>query len=410
MWLDGHAGALPFTLAGCRRRPITENMAHSRRHVVALSILVAIAAGSPLPASPEAWDASVLWAREDRAYIALAESSAVVPGTRLTFVEGGATIATGEVTSAHEGQLVVVAITSGSLERARSLAAVRITAEPPRIERMRLLRIGYPAPGRPNLLFDCDRVTPRPPGPADLYRVDALSDRSFRFVRNPAAAPDGPWPDTLLVRLFEVAADEEIALERGDLDAAVFWPGEPSPHIRAHTSWKGDLAGSLEGGVLAALHTPEVAAQAITSPSGSAGRALRAMNGDIFRGDLSPCGPDPDGTLSDSAAAGTAPPLRFEVSRDIPGWQAMERRLNESLPANGARPSSIRLQRVRGWGSSPEERGGTARTRDEGNAGVCVFEIRCPILSTPKVRTYLTALGPDALVRLFTCSRSDGGP
>lgn len=383
-------------------------MARSSTFLLLLSIVAGIAAASPARSAPEAWNAKVLWAREDRAYVALAESSAVVPGTLLTFDEAGATIATGEVTAAHEGQLVVVTITSGSLERARSLAAVRITAEPPSVQPMRMLRIGYPAPGRTNLLYECQRVNPRPPGDSDLYRVDALSDRSFRFVRNPDGGTDEPWPDTLLVRLFEVAADEEIALERGDLDVAVFWPGEPSPHIRVHTSWKGDLAGSPADGVLAALYTPEIL-PAITSPSGSAGRALRAMNEDLFRGDLAACDMDSSGTIPDSSAAVSAPPVRFEVSRDIPGWQAMERHLNRSLPAKSPRSASIRLQRVHGWASS-KAGGAAAGAPGEPNRGVCVFEIRCPILSAPKVRPYLAAIGPDALVRLFTCFPGTGGP
>jgi hypothetical protein len=382
-------------------------MAPLRRILVLLATLAGIAGAAPLRAAPEAWNAQVLWASADRAYVVLAESTEVEPGTVLTFEDGGATIATGEVVVAYEGQLVAVSITSGSFEKVRSLPAVRIRAEPPSIRPLSLLRIGYPAPGRSNLLFTCDRVTPRPPLDSDLYRVDALSDRSFRFVRRPEVASEAPWPDTLLVRLFEIAADEEIALERGDLDVAVFWPGEPSPHIRSHTAWKGSPSGSFAGWSLAAELPASLDPGALVS-SGSEARVLRAMNEDLFRGDLSACGSVSAAAPPDSAAPRSAR-ARFEVSRAIPGWQPLERFLNQGLPSKSSSGTPlVRLQRIQGRPPDGPAGGHAAPGLSEPARGACVFDIRCPILSAPRLRPYLSALGSDAMVRLFTCSPGFG--
>jgi hypothetical protein len=408
VWHPGHEVILSVPARGTRARTDNPFMAPLRRILVLLAILSGIAGTAPLRAAPEAWNAQVLWASAGRAYVVLAESTAVEPGTVLTFEEGGTTIARGEVAVAYEGELVAVNVTSGSLEKARSLPAVRITAEPPSIRPLPLLRIGYPAPGRSNLLFTCDRVTPRPPLDSDLYRVDALSDRSFRFVRRPEVASEAPWPDTLLVRLFEIAADEEIALERGDLDVAVFWPGEPSPHIRSHTAWKGSPSGSFAGWSLAATLPASLDLGALVS-SGAETRVLRSMNEDLFRGDLSACGSVPASAPPDSAAPRAATRARFEVSHAIPGWQPLERFLNQGLPSKpGSGTPLVRLQRTQALPQDAPAGGPAAPGQSDASQEACVFDIRCPILSAPRLRPYLSALGPDAMVRLFACSPGFG--
>ena len=384
-------------------------MSHSRTLLAATAIVLALACPFPSLADPIPWKAKVLWTRTDRAYVVLEDSSSVAPGTRLTFEDRGTVVATGEVSAAHDGQLIVVVLTSGSLGKVKSLASVRILAEPPTIQKPAVLRLGYPAPGRPSLLFACERVAPRPPREGTLYRVDALSDRSYRFVRNANAVSDAPWPDTILVRLFDVAADEEIALERGDLDVAVFWPGEPSPHIRAYTSWKGNPAGSLAGGLLVAQHGSEIGDVALTSSS-PAGRVLHAMNEELFRGDLSPCDIASRPGLPDSVSAADRYTLaRFEVNHAIPGWQALERFLNQSLPAKRDSLPSVRLLRVHPLATAGTEAEGTVMAQEPA-PGLCVFAIRCPVLSDPRLRPYLDALGADALMRLLTCSPVSGGP
>ena len=383
-----------------------------QRIVLTIAILSGIAGPSSLLASPVPWNATVLWARADRAYVILADSAAVEPGTALTFEVGGATIARGEVVVAYEGQLVSVRVTSGSLQNARALSDVKILAEPLSLRSMQLLRVGYPSPGRPNLLFDCARIAPRAAGAAgtlgvaDLYRVDALSDRSFRFVLRSPERGRPYWPDTILVRLFDVAADEEIALERGDLDVAVFWPGEPSPHIRAHTSWNGDPAGSLEGGVLTAVAPAGTDAEGIAW-KGSAARSLRALNEDLFRGDLTECPSDLfAASPSDSMPVASSPRIKFEVSRAIPGWQPLERRLNQGLPAKPGATLVVRVNRTQRPDLVASASGGASVAPSDSTG--CALEVRCPVLSAPRLRPYVHALGPDALVGLFTCSAKGG--
>src|SRR5205814_1296313 len=83
----------------------------------------------------------------------------------------------------------------------------------------------------------------------------SLAENEYRFVRDPGAAAT-PWPDTIMVGLFGETSDEEIALERGELDVAVFWPGEASARLRADPRWRGfgyGWRGQLVAGVPAGV-------------------------------------------------------------------------------------------------------------------------------------------------------------
>src|SRR6185436_8262628 len=97
--------------------------------------------------------------------------------------------------------------------------------------RVATLRVGLPSPRRSNLLFTCDAALAVPRIGSATYARDTLDATGRRWLRVPAPSPESVGtraPDTLSVRAFEDATDEEIALERGELDAAVFWPGELS--------------------------------------------------------------------------------------------------------------------------------------------------------------------------------------
>ena len=134
-------------------------------------------------------------------------------------------LATGEVIRVFDRELALARLTSGSLTRVRSLDRLRVLGEPQRLRALPLLRLGAPAPGRASILFACDDVALDSSCAAHGYRTDLVAGHSFRLVRSRESSSPAPWPDTLLIRLFDEAADEEIALERGELDAAVFWPG-----------------------------------------------------------------------------------------------------------------------------------------------------------------------------------------
>jgi len=63
-----------------------------------------------------------------------------------------------------------------------------------------------------------------------------------------AASAAGVWPDTIHVHLFDEASDQEIALERGDIDAAVFWPAELSTRMRGDARWSADVEPDPDNG------------------------------------------------------------------------------------------------------------------------------------------------------------------
>lgn len=186
-------------------------------------------AGAPL-------DARVVWVDGDRVYLASPDSLAVQRAMRLTFLSRGKPIAQGEVSEVLDRSLARARITSGAISDTRHLDRLSIFAEPPRAPR--LLRIGYPASER--------RADPAP-CPGRLLAVDTTTHRvetagrMLRITRLPEAAATGSWPDTLIVQRFDDAADEEIALERGELEVGVFWPGELSAHMREHPRWRDPL-------------------------------------------------------------------------------------------------------------------------------------------------------------------------
>jgi len=115
------------------------------------------------------------------------------------------------------------------------------------IHRIAPLRVGVPAQHRWNLLFVCDAPASPPRFGSAAYVRDSLDTSGERWLRVPQPAVDSAGamaPDTLVVRAFDEATDEEIAFERGELDAAVFWPGELSARMRFdarfYSTWLGD--------------------------------------------------------------------------------------------------------------------------------------------------------------------------
>ncbi|HET9951457.1 MAG TPA: hypothetical protein VFS09_06640 [Candidatus Eisenbacteria bacterium] len=176
-------------------------------------------------------EARVLWVRETHVYLAAPDSGAPEEGARLRFEERGKRIAEGEVTRVVDSALVVAIVTSGSLRSVKKLDRLRVAIDAPLVLPLPLLRIGFPAPGRMKAAMPCDRTRLVPPSPSGLYREEVAGERSWRLVRDSSVVVDRPWPDTLAIRIFEEATDEEIALERGDVDAALFRTGEPSRYI-----------------------------------------------------------------------------------------------------------------------------------------------------------------------------------
>ena len=411
--------------------------------VLALAGLPARALAEPRPVSQ-----GLIGTREERVYFAPIDSSGLDEGWRLTFVYRGRSVASGVVARLFAGELAVGRITSGSLPSRTDPERLMILGEPPLVHARPLLRIGFPAPHRANLLFACGGTMAEWAGLPSSYRAERAGADSAQFVREAAAPADPPWPDTLIVRSYGETADEEIALERGDLDVAVFWPGELSPHVRDDPRWQGHLTGTRHRGVVACLRL----GGGTRADSGAIHPALVSLNQEVFRGDLvawsraarwaapGAVGPDARG----------AEAVRFSVDPACPGQWVLSRFLDRRSPPPAARDERPELQlfyvdapvaspdafvlaiadHVRRGAYPPAVRARAdsvaARIRRGPAAGASppaekwaasladslrvrpLFAVGCPLVCAPGLRPYLVALGPDALVSLLACHGSEG--
>jgi hypothetical protein len=354
--------------------------------LAALGLQPARAAAEPRPV-----DARIVWVRADRAYIAAADSITLAPGDLLTVVKGKRTIASGSVLQVLARDLAAARLASGSLDREKHLDRLKILAERPALSALPMLRIGFPGRGRANLLFDCGKPAPRTPFDSS-YRADSLAENAYRFTRtgdNVYTLKEGsayatPWPDTIAVRLFGEVSDEEIALERGEIDVAVFWPGEASWRLRADPRWRGLSHGRR--GIVAA----SVPAGATITPDHP---ALGALNDELFRGDLA-------GIRSTPSAGITTPDApRFVVDPSCPGRAAIERfldRATSSMPKNAA---TIRLFYLDApWALA-----------DSLHAAP-LLAVRCAIAIEPGLRSYVEALGLSSIAGMLACPAAGRAP
>src|SRR5206468_809520 len=261
-----------------RTRPGTHPAA-----AAAFAAILAIGAPMSGAAGSQPIPARIAWTARDRVYLASPDSLPLQVGDRITFRLRGDSVAAAEVTVVVAPEMAVARLTRGALLPHGDLQQVEILVEPPPLEPMYLLRVGLPGRARSNLIFACDPSLRPPAG----YRVQGSSRRGLLLVRNSAAVagPQRPWPDTLQVRLYDETADEEIAIERGDLDVAVFWPGELTARLRAPPRSLVTLGGGRSRGVVAAIRTdrgPARDSSAFVFPD----RAAAALDGAVFRGDL----------------------------------------------------------------------------------------------------------------------------
>jgi hypothetical protein len=359
----------------------------TRRGLVAAALTLLAAIGlfaAPAFAAPRRASAEVILVRHPRVYLTLRDSLALLSGDRVTFRRKKDALATGRVANTLNGELAVVRIDSGSIAKIRKLSRIEVWFERSGPPSRPLLRVGYPATSRANLLFACDRLTLALPLPPGAYRAGAASERSASWTRDPAVTLSAPWPDTLVARFFEDAADEEIALERGELDVAVFWPGELSRHMRDQSRWQGHLFGTRTRGVVAAFASTGDSSAFLPDTS-----ALGRMNRELFRGDLQPW----------NGAATPPVPVRYEVDLACPGWREMQRFLDRFAPATARR---IRLTYV----DQPIASLGSA----EASHMTPVFLLRCPVVCAAELRPYLTALDPISLVNALDCTVRERKP
>jgi hypothetical protein len=353
------------------------------------ALLTTLALGSAA-AAPSPKGARVVWARGSLAYVAPIDSPGFTPGDRVVFSLKRDTIATGSVTRVDPGGLALATLVSGALGDVKHLDRVSVFRESLAVPKPHSLTIGCPSPDRATVLFACGSGPIRPATRPAGYSLASLGAHVHRLVCDSTATP---WPDTLTLRAFDDVSDEEIAMERGELDVALFWPGELSAHMREQPRWQGYRLGTRSRGVLVATavaagtRAPGVA----RTPTAADSAALDVLNRVLFRGDLAPwaVGVAP---LRPPPRPGSASLPAFIVAPDsgCTRTQPIERFFN--------RPSDERIPRTGLRLAYADESPATPR---DSLGVVRVFTVRCPILCRPELRAYLDRLDPSALADLI---------
>lgn len=380
------------------------------------------ALASPAHAASREIDASPIWLREARVYVASRDTTTLVVGDLLCFDNRGKEVAAGRVTQVVERGLVQATLDSGTLAGIERLDRVRVRFERPAPRAIPALRVGFPSRRRSNLLFECAPAvasdSTRP------YRVEPAGANAHRLVR--PADVDTAWPETLTVRFFDHAGDEEIALERGELDLAVFWPGEWSSRARAAAGGPPPL-GRFERGVVAALLDGAGGADPAVCDS-----LFALLDRGIFQGDLVPFPADSTRPPTPSIRA----PIGIDAA-DLVGRIVIERLLSRSF-TGAARDSAIlfyldapaadadallraaarraearaRTPRIRAAAAAlrtgapgPLDEATRARAWDELQM-LPLFAIHCPVVARPEARAHLDRIGADAIVNLIRCGEA----
>ena len=261
----------------------------SRRGALFLTVLAALLALLTFAvAGADAPVTRVIWAQGPTAYLAPADSSALRAGDHVWFVQNGEPLASALVTRVDRDGLALATLDSGTLVNAKHLDRLEVQVTHAIVRRPSRLVIGCASPWRlataqPKLPALAARI---PTG----YRLEPPATSGGRLVRDSSVAAS-TWPETLLVRWFEFAVDEEIALERGEIDLGLFAPGELSAAMREQPRWQGFRSGTRTRDALAWISadaTPLTAHVPMRSDNSLANRWAR----EAYRGDLSALTPD----------------------------------------------------------------------------------------------------------------------
>lgn len=371
--------------------------------VAPLVLLAALALFAPRARAADARDLArdraprIVWAGEGRVYVAMRDSGALAPGLLVRVFEREREIAAGEITRVLDGVLASVRLASGAVAADARFDRLEVVLETAPVRPVATLRVGLPAAGRRAIVPPCDVSRLDASALPRAYRSEALADGGARLVAADTSASASPWPDTLLVRRFADRADEEIALERGELDVAVFWPGEPSARLRDRASGFELLRGALARGALVAGR-PASRPEADAALAARLEHALAQLNAELFGGDLQPLRAR-DGA---QAAPGAAPPaagglLRYAVDDALPGARAMERFLNRSVGT--ARTSAVFVRHLDVPVASLDS---LAAAGAFGEAAP-VYVLRCPVLCGAARAADVRALGAERFANLLEC-------
>lgn len=373
-------------------------------------VIAALLVGAALLVSARATEAAmrdlparVLWLRDDLVYVGATDSTALAPQMTLEFARGKKSLGTAKVVRMLDPHLALARLApgslAGSLAKERRLERVHVRGEAAALVHTPLVRLGLPGRARVSLLFRCAAT-----GVAEAegsqegskarfagmdYAADTLRDGTLRLVREPAEALAAPRavaaPDTILVRFFSDAADQEIALERGELDVAVFWPGELSARMRADVRWRDFTSGLRARGVLAAVLPTR-------DTLGLPDAALAAMNREAFAGDLLAWR-----ELEPTAAPPPPAPVQWVVDGTIPGARLLLR-----LLTTGTAPA--RREARLAWLDVPVTAADAVQSTWRQPGVRPLFALRCPVLVAPRLRPSFAAMGgADAFANLLRC-------
>ncbi|MGE5178237.1 MAG: hypothetical protein ACM3PF_03995 [Bacteroidota bacterium] len=327
----------------------------------------------------------LLWSRDDRAYVALHDGAVVAEGDSVRFDEGRTMVAAGHVESVVHGELALVTITAGSLGAAARPERLLVSVMPQSTPHLGSVRVALPANGRGNLLVRCGGVAPHLPAEAPPYRSETLDARHLRLTRSGEAASSNGWSDTLDIVLFDDASDEEIALERGEVDVAVFWPGEGSRRARTDPRWRGFPLGVRAGSVLALTGPGDVAHAAPDSIHAG------AFNAALFQNDLEllPSALGPSDYTWRGAPWIVRPDAGLPGSGIIWGWMTRTALMKKPSPAEEALHPHLAL---------------VDSSADSARSGIVpLFALRCPVLCAEPMRRWVDAVGADALASMVQC-------
>jgi len=407
--------------------------------LAALVLAIACVATAYAAKKPELVPSTIQWAHGNRVYVAPGDSAHFIEGDRLVFALKKKPTVTLHVERVDPGGLASTVIASGSFKGVKDMAQLHLIAvehtTPREPSGPVLVRIGAPGPRRTGRLWGCDTDSLPMMLPPVGYRVAGWAAESTIFVRDTTGMPP-EWPRTLVLREFDDGADEEIAFERGELDAAVFWPGELSTRAREQPKWQDYLVGNRSRGVLAVVAVNGLAANvAPRAPSPADSASLDFMNRFLYRGDLEPWS-DGETSATHTATTGLSMPSAvFERdtscsrSHPIEGFFGRPKKSSRAAPAlrffyvnalvrpadslaigiaervAHGRSASLRA-RADSLGreliTAPPKGPVALRATLHDQLGVVrVFTIPCPILCTDAYREFLRTLGPGAVADLI---------
>ena len=356
---------------------------------------------------------AVVWVSHPRVYVATPDSTAFALGDTITIEKDGRMVAGGAVTRL-QGEVATVTLSQGSLAGEADLSQLEVKAAAP--AGPTLMRVGVPSPRRSTPLFTCaPRI--RAPWAEGAYRTDTLSERAYRLIRDPSRAGGDAWPETLLVRLFDKAVDQEIALERAEIDVAVFWPGEMPAPMRERGPWQGSPSGVRARGVVALVWLAPPGADSIRLAD-PVRRTFAAFDRDLFRGDLLPLWNGHEIEVTEARIVWAPDDARSQIRIDptVPGRVELQRYLDRVHPSGAAAAPVARLVyldapvtprdslRSRAVEALRNGRFDPALERAAHEDQVLpLFAIRCPVVCAPRWRRAVRVLGADALVDLLDC-------